>query len=52
MPHASMECAFGAKLTTGLIVAIRELINRFEQKIQATFAWVWGEEKHHDAATQ
>ena len=36
-----------AKIETeqSLVAANRELITRFEQKIQATLARIWGEEK-------
>ena len=33
---------------TSLVVANRELIERFEKKIQATLARVWGEDENHE----
>ena len=54
LPPLATQRAIVAEIEAeqALVAANRELITRFEQKIQATLAWVWGEEKHHDAATQ
>jgi type I restriction enzyme M protein len=35
-----------------LVAANRELITRFQQKIQSTLARVWGEEKHVDVLSR
>ena len=55
LPQAGIEWAFGPPLATqqaivaeieaeqALVAANRDLITRFEQKIQATLARIWGE---------
>ena len=46
LPQAGINRAFGPLLATqqALVAANRELITRFEQKIQTTLARIWGEE--------
>ncbi len=43
--HGKYQVAFLAYHMLALVAANRELIARFEQKIQATLARVWGEEE-------
>ena len=44
-PHQAIIAEIDAEQT--LVAANRELITRFEKKIQATHARVWGEEPKH-----
>jgi restriction endonuclease S subunit len=47
IPHRATQQAIVAEIEAeqALVAANRNLITRFEQKIQATLARIWGEEK-------
>lgn len=54
LPPLTTQCAIVDEIEAeqALVVANRELITRFEQKIQATLARVWGEEEpQHESAS-
>jgi len=54
LPPVSEQHAIVAEIEAeqALVAANRELITRFEKKIQATLARVWGEEESPEPVTQ